>query len=159
MAYYARKSSAARAWASQAEQVRRVRSKRPLIGDVPALAWGLEGDITFDRFFVPQRVTNDPRGLDERPTWKRIVAVEAYLFGGELDLAWNSNNEESLLGVQIPIQTVSGITNYFELEEPYVITNGSIRGELFWPSIADINESVGTPIHLSATLYVDVVPV
>lgn len=128
MADYARRGDSARDQRNMSEQIRRLRTRRPLRGAVLTETWMMEGDITTDRYFTPRLITI---GQGDYPEFKQIIAFDGWLnTGGPVTVSWGSNTTTIASG-----HAISGGTNRLVLPTPFVIENGIYEGEFIQPSI------------------------
>lgn len=149
MADYARPGGQARWMRSQGEQIRRLRTRRPLRGHVPAPTWALLGEIpeaTMPPLFIPV----DPFSEGDYPEYKRIVAVDGRLESGSVTINWFWDGDWFYEGHVI----TPGGDNRIELPTPYII-DGTDGGEWIGPDVVDSTSGV----TLSATIIVETVPI
>lgn len=132
MSKYPLKGDAARLIHSHAVQLNTVRVQRPRNAHVKTLNFEKEGPITLDRFFAPALVTIDPLINGQVVEYKRIIAVAGWLGSGSVTISYLHNSGYFFEG-----HVITGGFNYQELEEPFVIGNGAVKGEYLAPELQE----------------------
>lgn len=114
MADYARPGDQARWARSTAEQVRRLRTRRPLRGTVPAPTFIIEGEITTDIVLPPKLIVSEGGPY---PEFKQIIGFDGWLgTGGPVTISWHSNAGAIYTGHEI-----NGGSNPIVLDEPFIV--------------------------------------
>ncbi len=158
MADYARRD-ALRDQRRRAESNRRLRTRRPVRGHVPSPTWAMEGQVTYERFFLPILVTLDPREEGDYPEYKRIVGVDGWVSNSAVAVSWAHNDgylyENHAISVVGPNRVMfDGLSGR---PEPFVIAYGEIGGEFIRPEI--LEEPAEPTFHLSCIAILETVPV
>lgn len=161
MADYARPGNSARAARTQAESIRRLRTRRPLNGHVPAPTFGMEGPVSSARKFARSFVTLDPGGDGDYPEHKQIIAFHGYLDGDSAGdatatIQW-TGNDEIIAGAESHI-ILSQTVNWLYLDEPYIINTDTYGGVWIRPEILS-TLSVDADATLSCAFVIETVPV
>lgn len=121
MADYARPGDVARGHRSLQEQMRRIKTRRPLRGHVPSPTWQMYGGVTLGTVFLPALITIDPVSEGDYPEHKQIVAVDGYSTGGgDVEISWQDNTGYFYEG---HIILGGSGSNRVVLPEPYIIEN------------------------------------
>lgn len=159
MADYYRQGDQARSARSQAESIRRLRTRRPRDTNVPSLGWHLYGQVTLDWVFIPQPVALDA-GLNGAPEHKQIVAIDGWLSASEVTLDWEHNSGYFYEGHVI--SGGSGNRIVFDGQsgrpDPFIIENGDVYGgEWLRPVVAE--EPAFPAFLLCAAVFIETVPV
>lgn len=129
MADYPRRD-AIRAQRDRHEQLRRLRTDRPMHGGAPVLSYFMEGQITFDRRFGPALITRDPLEQGYLAEHKEIIAVDGYLETGVCTVYWRHETD-----IFVAEHNISGGSNRIILPEPYIIENTTFGGSYPQPVI------------------------
>lgn len=151
MADYARPGGQARFLRNQAEQVRRIRTRRPLNWAAKTFTIQVYGEIEVGMIILPTKVMIDE--TEDMPEHKQIVAVDGTLLSGTVTFNWVAQSLGTFHTGHVV--TGDGPDNFVMLDEPFLIENSDRFGE--WIGIEVTAATFAS--DLAASFTVQAVPI